>query len=52
MEEIRIPRKAGVVGACVAENQVLIVNDVALDRRFLGRIDQASEYHTKSLLAP
>jgi GAF domain-containing protein len=49
--EIRVPRKAGVVGACVADNQIVIVNDVALDGRFLGRIDQASDYHTKSLLA-
>ncbi len=49
--EIRIPRKAGVVGACVAENRIVIVNDAALDARFLGRIDQTSDYHTKSLLA-
>jgi sigma-B regulation protein RsbU (phosphoserine phosphatase) len=50
IEQIRIPRDAGLVGACVRNDEVLLVNNTALDPRFLGRIDQKTGYSTQSVL--
>src|SRR5689334_10703333 len=50
IEQFRIPRNAGLVGACVSSNEIVLVNDTASDPRFLGRIDQKSGYVTQSVL--
>jgi phosphoserine phosphatase RsbU/P len=39
MEQVCIPRDAGLVGACVRSGKVILLNDTASDSRFLGRID-------------
>jgi len=49
--EIRIPFGAGLVGACVAANETVLVNDTSSDERFLRRVDNATGYRTNSLLA-
>lgn len=48
--ELRIPLGHGLVGACVAANEPIVVNDTASDARFLGRIDEKSGYATQSVL--
>jgi sigma-B regulation protein RsbU (phosphoserine phosphatase) len=50
MPEIRIPAGRGLAGACVAQNEPIVVNDTSNDPRFLGRVDQKSGYVTKSML--
>ena len=50
MDEMRIAMGHGLVGACIAGDEAIVVNDVAKDERFLGRIDQASGYITHSVL--
>lgn len=49
-KEMRIPIGHGLVGACIAGNQPIVVNNVSRDERFLGCIDQASGYVTNSVL--
>lgn len=49
--ELRIPAGSGIIGSCITEQRNIIVNDVASDRRFLTRIDQASGYQTESVVA-
>ena len=49
--EIRIPLGQGLVGACVAGNETILVNDTAGDARFLNRVDDKSGYVTRSVLA-
>lgn len=51
VSEIRIPMGSGIVGACIAENESILVNEAENDPRFLRRVDQTSGYVTKSLLA-
>lgn len=51
MKQIRIPAGTGIVGACVAEDRTVIVNDAASDLRFLRRVDDSSGYQTESVLA-
>jgi len=48
--EIRIPRGQGIVGACIAQGQALMVNDAQRDKRFLREIDNSSGYRTDSVL--
>lgn len=50
IHEIRIPIDEGLVGACVARNEAIVVNDTSLDQRFLHRVDDESGYITKSIL--
>jgi serine phosphatase RsbU (regulator of sigma subunit) len=50
IDQVRIPRDAGLVGACVRSNEIVLVNDTASDSRFLGRIDKQSGYVTQSVL--
>jgi len=50
IEQVRIARTAGLVGACVSTNEIVLVNDTASDSRFLGRIDKQSGYVTQSVL--
>jgi sigma-B regulation protein RsbU (phosphoserine phosphatase) len=50
-KEIRVPEGAGLVGACIAANKPLVVNDVHADPRFFQKVDTTSGYVTRSVLA-
>ena len=50
MQEIRIPRGLGIVGACIAEGATLIINDAQQDKRFFRNVDESSGFHTHSIL--
>src|SRR5712692_7398115 len=49
--ELNIPIGQGLVGACVARNEVILVNDTSRDERFLRSVDIESGYVTRSVLA-
>ncbi len=48
--EIRVAVGDGLVGACVARGEPILVNDASRDARFLNRIDETSGYVTHSVL--
>ena len=48
--EIRVAVGDGLVGACVAKGEPILVNDASKDTRFLNRIDETSGYVTHSVL--
>lgn len=48
--ELRIPLGHGIVGAAIANNETILVNDAAADPRFLQLAASAGGYQTKSLL--
>lgn len=48
---IRVPRGAGLVGACVAQGESVLVNNTAEDPRFSGQVDRKTGYETRSVLA-
>ena len=50
INELRIPINAGLVGACIATNQLIIANDLRNDARFLRNVDQTSGYRTESVI--
>jgi len=50
VQELRIPLPAGLVGACIAGDHVIIANDLSNDSRFHGSIDKTSGYRTESVL--
>ncbi len=50
VEPIRIPMGKGLVGACIERDEVILVNDIAKDARFLGGVDQHSGYRTRQVL--
>jgi serine phosphatase RsbU (regulator of sigma subunit) len=50
LEPMRIPLGEGLVGACVREDQVLLVNDTSKEPRWLRSIDDKSGYHTAQVL--
>ena len=50
VEPIRIPMGVGLVGACISQDEVLLVNDVAAEKRLLREVDQHSGYHTEQVL--
>jgi len=50
IKEIRIPLTAGLVGACIASDEVIIANDLRHDPRFHRTVDQTSGYQTESVL--
>jgi phosphoserine phosphatase RsbU/P len=50
IQELHIPIEQGLVGACVCRNEVILVNDVSRDERFLKSVDVKSGYVTKSVL--
>jgi serine phosphatase RsbU (regulator of sigma subunit) len=50
LPEIRIAAARGLVGACVATNQTIVVNDTSEDARFDCDIDGSSGYVTRSVL--
>ncbi|MDF1876568.1 HD domain-containing protein [Sulfurimonas sp. SAG-AH-194-L11] len=47
---LRIPKKSGIVGACISSGERLIVDDVYQDDRFYKEIDIESGYKTKSMI--
>src|SRR5581483_10095947 len=50
MAEIRIPRGLGIVGSCIAQGEMLIINDAQRDKRFLRSVDEFSGFRTRSVL--
>ncbi len=50
VEPIRIPLGEGLVGACVRDDHVLLVNDLAAEKRLLRQVDLSSGYHTEQVL--
>jgi phosphoserine phosphatase RsbU/P len=50
VDRLRIPSGTGLVGACVQQNETVLVNDVSSDSRFLGRVDRESGYVTNSVV--
>jgi len=50
VQELRIPLGQGLVGACIARNEAIVVNDTSQDERFLRSVDVESGYITKSVL--
>jgi phosphoserine phosphatase RsbU/P len=48
--QLRVKFGHGLVGACVARAEPIVVNDTSTDERFLNRIDQGSGYLTHSVL--
>lgn len=50
IDEIRIPSGHGLVGACIAGGEPILVNDASRDERFLSRVDSGSGYVTQSAL--
>lgn len=50
VEQIRIPEGQGLVGACVQNDHVILVNDMANEARLLRRVDQSSGYRTEQVL--
>lgn len=50
VEHIRIPFGRGIVGACVAADKPIVVNDATADSRFFGDVDSSSGYHTHSVM--
>jgi sigma-B regulation protein RsbU (phosphoserine phosphatase) len=47
---LHIPMGEGLIGACVRDNQVLLVNNAAEESRLLRRVDAASGYRTEQVL--
>jgi sigma-B regulation protein RsbU (phosphoserine phosphatase) len=50
IKEIRIPLTAGLVGACIANDEVIIANDLRNDPRFHRNVDKTSGYQTECVL--
>jgi sigma-B regulation protein RsbU (phosphoserine phosphatase) len=51
VQELHIPIGQGLVGACVARDEAIVVNDASQDERFLKSVDIETGYVTKSVLA-
>ena len=49
-DQIRIPLGKGIVGACVEDDRVLVINDINDDPRLHRQVDQKTGYQTKRLL--
>lgn len=49
-DQIRIPVGKGIVGACVEDDRVLVINDINDDPRLHKQVDQKTGYQTKRLL--
>jgi sigma-B regulation protein RsbU (phosphoserine phosphatase) len=50
VESIRIPLGEGLVGACIQQDEVLLINDISSEPRLLRKIDQGSGYRTEQVL--
>ena len=48
--QLSIPMGEGLIGACVRDNQVLLVNNAEEESRLLRRVDHGSGYHTRQVL--
>jgi phosphoserine phosphatase RsbU/P len=51
VDELRIPLGQGMVGACIAENTTIVVNDTSRDQRFHSLFDRKSGYLTRSVVS-
>lgn len=51
LREMRVPADSGIAGWVLQHGEVAVVADVAADSRFYGRIDAASGFQTRSMLA-
>lgn len=49
--EIRVELGHGLVGACIAQGESIVVNHASADERFLNRVDQDTGFETQSVLA-
>jgi phosphoserine phosphatase RsbU/P len=47
---LHIPMGQGLIGACVRDNQVLLVNNAGEEKRLLRRVDHDSGYRTEQVL--
>ena len=50
VDQIRIPFGKGLVGACIEEDRVLLVNDTSAEPRLLRSVDAGTGYHTEQVL--
>jgi sigma-B regulation protein RsbU (phosphoserine phosphatase) len=50
VQPIRIARGQGLVGGCIAEDRVLLVNDAENEPRLLRTVDEGTGYRTKQVL--
>ncbi len=50
IQPIRIPLGQGLVGACILEDKVFLVNDTTNEPRLLRQIDLSTGYHTEQVL--
>jgi phosphoserine phosphatase RsbU/P len=50
VRELHVPTGQGLVGACLARNETILVNDTSRDERFLRSVDIETGYVTKSVL--
>lgn len=50
VRELHVPIGQGLVGAALARNEAILVNDTSQDQRFLRSVDIESGYVTKSIL--
>jgi serine phosphatase RsbU (regulator of sigma subunit) len=50
VDSIRIPLGMGLVGACIEEDQTLLINDAAHEPRLLSKVDKSSGYRTQQVL--
>lgn len=51
VRELRIPANAGIAGWVLEHDELVVVDDVASDQRFYGKVDQQSGFTTRSMLA-
>ena len=47
---LHVPMGQGLIGACVRDNQVLLINNAAEESRLLRRVDAGSGYRTEQVL--
>jgi adenylate cyclase len=50
LREIRLPIGSGIAGATVLQRKLLNISDAYADPRFNAEVDQASGFHTRSIL--
>lgn len=51
VSKIRVPMSEGIAGWVASTGQSLLVPDVAKDKRFYGKVDEKSDFKTKSIIA-
>jgi len=50
VEPIRIPLGLGLVGACIREGEMILINDASQEPRLLRQVDEHSGYKTEQVL--